>query len=109
MPEEIIIELLTTGKTKKKVAGFTSKAGNVFDTCLKYEDDTIKFDFDNPGEEEEKKDNQLDLNNPDSMMVELPEMPGDMVGELEEIHDESETVAVETEDKMDEADDMAEE
>ena len=34
---------------------------------------------------------------------------GDIFYELEEIHDESETVAVETEDKMDEADDMAEE
>ena len=50
--EETILELLTTGKTKKKIVGFTSKAGNVFDTCLKYEDDTIKFDFDKPGEEE---------------------------------------------------------
>ena len=74
LPEEIIIELLSTGKTKKKVVGFTSKAGNVFDTCLKYEDDTIKFDFDNPGEEE-PKDNQVDLNNPDSMMIELPPAP----------------------------------
>ena len=45
LSEEIIIELLSTGKTKQKVVGFTSKAGNVFDTCLKYEDDTIKFDF----------------------------------------------------------------
>ena len=45
LSEEIIIELLSTGKTKQKVVGFTSKAGNVFDACLKYEDDTIKFDF----------------------------------------------------------------
>lgn len=51
LKEEIIIELLTTGKTKQKVTGFTSKAGNVFDTCLKYEDEQIKFDFDNPGEQ----------------------------------------------------------
>ena len=76
LSEEIIIELLTTGKTKKKIIGFTSKAGNVFDTCLKYEDDTIKFDFDNPGEESEqekiKRDTQLDLSNPESMMIELP-------------------------------------
>ena len=56
------------------MVGFTSKAGNVFDTCLKFEDDTIKFDFDNPGEEE-KQDNQLDLDNPDSMMIELPPPP----------------------------------
>ena len=45
-------KLFTTGKTKKKVTGFTSKAGNVFDTCLKFENDQISFDFDNPGEEE---------------------------------------------------------
>lgn len=75
LSEEIIIELLTTGKTKKKISGFTSKAGNVFDTCLKYEEETIKFDFENPGEEEEKKDNQLDLSNPESMMIELPPVP----------------------------------
>ena len=50
--EEILTELFTTGKTKKKITGFTSKAGNVFDTCLKFENDQISFDFDNPGEEE---------------------------------------------------------
>jgi DNA topoisomerase-3 len=50
LSEETILELVTTGKTRKKITGFTSKAGNVFDTCLKFEDDTIKFDFDNPGE-----------------------------------------------------------
>ena len=43
-------ELLTTGKTKNKVVGFTSKAGNIFDSCLKYENGQISFDFDNPGE-----------------------------------------------------------
>ena len=84
LSEEIIIELLTTGKTKKKVVGFTSKAGNVFDTCLKYEDETIKFDFENPGEEEEKKDNQLDLSNPDSMMIELPPVPEELLSEVAE-------------------------
>lgn len=49
LSEEIIKELLETGKTKEKVTGFTSKAGNVFDSCLKYEDERISFDFDNPG------------------------------------------------------------
>ena len=49
LSEEIIKELLETGKTKDKVIGFTSKAGNIFDTCLKFEDDRISFDFDNPG------------------------------------------------------------
>ena len=52
LSDEILTELFTTGKTKKKVRGFTSKAGNVFDTCLKFENDQISFDFDNPGEEE---------------------------------------------------------
>ena len=51
LSEEIIKELLETGKTKEKVSGFTSKAGNVFDACLKYEDERISFDFDNPGSE----------------------------------------------------------
>ena len=50
LTEEIMTELLTTGKTKNKVAGFTSKAGNIFDSCLKYENGQISFDFDNPGE-----------------------------------------------------------
>ena len=52
LSEEILTELFTTGKTKKKITGFTSKAGNVFDTCLKFENDQISFDFDNPGEKE---------------------------------------------------------
>ena len=77
LPEETILEVLSTGKTKKKVIGFTSKAGNVFDSCLKYEDDTIKFDFDNPGEEEpdtgsSQKDTKVDFSNEESMMIELP-------------------------------------
>ena len=49
LSEEIMKELFETGKTKDKVIGFTSKAGNVFDACLKFEDDRISFDFDNPG------------------------------------------------------------
>jgi len=49
LSEEVIMELLETGKTKDKVIGFTSKAGNIFDACLKFEDDRISFDFDNPG------------------------------------------------------------
>lgn len=49
LAEEVMRELLETGKTKDKVTGFVSKAGNPFDTCLKFEDDRIQFDFDNPG------------------------------------------------------------
>ena len=50
LPEETILTLLTEGKSKEKISGFTSKAGNVFDADLKYEDDTIKFDFDRKDE-----------------------------------------------------------
>lgn len=50
LSEEVIRELFETGKTKAKVTGFVSKAGNQFDTCLKYEEERISFDFDNPGE-----------------------------------------------------------
>ena len=50
LSEDIMRELLTTGKTRQKVTGLTSKAGNMFDTCLKYENGQISFDFDNPGE-----------------------------------------------------------
>ena len=63
LSEETIAELLTTGKTKHKITGFVSKAGKQFDTCLKYENDNIAFDFDNPGEPvqpqmEEKKEGE---------------------------------------------------
>lgn len=50
LSEEVMKELLTTGKTRQKITGFTSKAGNTFDACLKYEKEQILFDFDNPGE-----------------------------------------------------------
>ena len=53
LAEEVMRELLETGKTKDKVTGFVSKAGNTFDTCLKLEDDRIVFDFDNPGTKRE--------------------------------------------------------
>ncbi len=79
LPEETIMELLTTGKTKKKIVGFTSKAGNVFDTCLKYEDDTIKFDFDNPGEEGDKeaeKNHRIDFTDESANLIELPSVEG---------------------------------
>ncbi len=52
LSEEIMAELLGTGKTRAKITGFTSKAGNLFDACLKFEEDRIAFDFDNPGEKQ---------------------------------------------------------
>ena len=58
LAEEVLEELFTKGYTAKKITGFTSKAGNVFDTCLKFEEDEIRFDFDRKPEEErgEEKD-----------------------------------------------------
>lgn len=58
--EDIMKELFETGKTKNKITGFISKAGNQFDTCLKYEQEKILFDFDNPGEEK-SSDNSGEL------------------------------------------------
>lgn len=60
LPEAVIRELLETGKTKAKVVGFTSKAGNQFDSCLKLEEDQIRFDFDNPGETPAESSNKDD-------------------------------------------------
>ncbi|MGN0353310.1 MAG: DNA topoisomerase III [Roseburia sp.] len=60
LSEEIMRELFTTGKTKKKVLGFTSKAGNIFDSCLKFEEDQIRFDFENPGEDVESASEEKD-------------------------------------------------
>ena len=49
LPEEVMNELFISGKTSKKITGFTSKAGNTFDACLKFEEDKISFDFENQG------------------------------------------------------------
>ena len=51
LTEEVMQELFETGRTAKKITGFVSKAGNQFDTCLKFDGKRISFDFDNPGEE----------------------------------------------------------
>ena len=63
LSEDIVKELFETGKTKDKVIGFTSKAGNVFDACLKFEDDRISFDFDNPGSGSQTSGNNGDISN----------------------------------------------
>ena len=49
LPEDVMNELFTSGKTSRKITGFTSKAGNTFDACLKFEEDKISFDFENQG------------------------------------------------------------
>lgn len=50
IPEELMQELFTTGKTREKITGFVSKAGNSFDAYLKYADEKIQFDFDSQGD-----------------------------------------------------------
>lgn len=50
LSDEVLKELITTGRTREKLTGFTSKAGNVFDACLKFEEEQIRFDFDNQEE-----------------------------------------------------------
>ncbi|MFR8428208.1 MAG: topoisomerase C-terminal repeat-containing protein [Roseburia inulinivorans] len=49
LSEAIIKELLETGKTKEKRLDLTRKQGMCLISCLKYEDERIGFDFDNPG------------------------------------------------------------
>ncbi len=56
LTEEVLEELFTKGYTAKKITGFTSKAGNVFDTCLKFDEDEIRFDFDRKPEEEREEE-----------------------------------------------------
>ena len=50
LSDEVLEELFTTGHTKEKVTGFTSKAGNLFDAYLKMEGEQISFDFTEPVE-----------------------------------------------------------
>ncbi len=57
LSEEVMKELLTSGRTKEKVKGFTSKAGNLFDAYLKFDNDKISFDFNYQGNENESKAN----------------------------------------------------
>lgn len=82
--EEIMQELFDTGKTKNKVVGFVSKAGNQFDTCLKFEDERIQFDFDNPGEPSAADTTQKEqpwlseeANNTTNTLSDIPELLND--------------------------------
>ena len=50
LPEEIMQELFADGRTKNKIVGFVSKAGNQFEAYLKYEDEKIQFDFEHARE-----------------------------------------------------------
>lgn len=46
LSEEVIRQLLEKGRTAGRVAGFVSRSGNTFETCLKLEEDSIRFAFD---------------------------------------------------------------
>ena len=48
-------ELFAAGRTKEKISGFTSKAGNIFDARLKYENEQITFDFDAPADKSKQE------------------------------------------------------
>lgn len=45
LSDEVLSELLKTGKTKEQITGFTAKSGALFDAGLKYQDGVISFDF----------------------------------------------------------------
>lgn len=69
LPEAVLQELLETGKTGTKIAGFVSRSGSNFETCLKYENDKIEFDFENPGMTPEKKEGKENGSNEDQEPV----------------------------------------
>lgn len=50
LSDEVLQELFTAGRTHEKLTGFTSKAGNLFDAFLKFEEDRIKFEFEDQEE-----------------------------------------------------------
>ena len=58
LSEDVMRELLETGRTKEKISGFVSKAGNAFEACLKFADERISFDFENPGAEQQEEASQ---------------------------------------------------
>ena len=110
LSEEVIKELLETGKTKNKVIGFKSKAGNIFDTCLKYENEAISFDFDNPGEDTGSSGGDTQWV-PGQELVEIPEQPanenkgasvetGTNMDDIGAYYDESEDEVVVTDDLL---------
>lgn len=45
LSDEEISQLISKGRTDKRVTGFTSKKGTLFDTVLTYKDEKISFDF----------------------------------------------------------------
>lgn len=45
LSEEVIKELLTSGKTKQKISGFVSSNGNIFESYLRLDENKIVFDF----------------------------------------------------------------
>lgn len=56
LSREVLEELFTKGRTAQKVAGFTSKAGNIFDAYLTYDESGISFDFNGNRATEQQED-----------------------------------------------------
>ena len=54
-----------------------SKAGNNFDACLKFQDERIQFDFDNPGEDStaDTKQNEMPWLNEEPLKTENLQVP----------------------------------
>ena len=50
LSEQVVEEILANGKSSKKIVGFCSKAGNIFDACLKWENGQIGYDFESEGD-----------------------------------------------------------
>lgn len=50
LSEQVVAEILANGKSSKKIVGFCSKAGNIFDACLKWENGQIGYDFESEGD-----------------------------------------------------------
>ncbi|MBE5868433.1 MAG: DNA topoisomerase III [Lachnospiraceae bacterium] len=61
---EIIGELIRDGRTKEKVSGFVSKAGNTFDAYLKLEEGSIRFDFEQHDYKKENENGTIKNNQP---------------------------------------------
>lgn len=54
LEDKEVSELLLLGRTKRKVTGFKSKKGNLFDTVLGYKEGRVSFEFDLPEIEEQE-------------------------------------------------------
>lgn len=64
LSDEVLSELLGTGKTKEHLTGFTAKSGAMFDAGLIYRDGVISFDFGGETEGREKENGTVENKKP---------------------------------------------